>query len=136
MDLILHFWDGSILTNCFKPSLRHFLCGTNTYTIRAFERASALFLLCSQLFIWQAHNALLMIRCLLKVFIREMSEEELHQQFSYQERAVVSSSGELEPLKFRQTNILYYYKWVRKSFNWWVKVWIKSVQCFILSWNS
>lgn len=40
-----------------------------------------------QLFIWQAHNALFMIRCLLKVFIREMSEQELHLQFSYQERA-------------------------------------------------
>uniref|UniRef100_A0A3P8ZR56 Dymeclin n=1 Tax=Esox lucius TaxID=8010 RepID=A0A3P8ZR56_ESOLU len=40
-----------------------------------------------QLFIWQAHNALFMIRCLLKVFIREMTEEELHLQFSYQERA-------------------------------------------------
>ncbi|XP_056875881.1 dymeclin isoform X2 [Takifugu flavidus] len=40
-----------------------------------------------QLFIWQAHNALFLIRCLLKVFIREMSEEELQQQFSYQERA-------------------------------------------------
>lgn len=40
-----------------------------------------------QLFIWQAHNALFMIRCLLKVFIREMSEEELHLQFCYQERA-------------------------------------------------
>ncbi|XP_040013663.1 dymeclin [Xiphias gladius] len=40
-----------------------------------------------QLFIWQAHNALFMIRCLLKVFIREMSEEELHLQFFYQERA-------------------------------------------------
>ncbi|XP_070706191.1 dymeclin [Pempheris klunzingeri] len=40
-----------------------------------------------QLFIWQAHNALFMIRCLLKVFIREMNEEELHLQFSYQERA-------------------------------------------------
>lgn len=40
-----------------------------------------------QLFIWQAHNALFMIRCLLKVFIREMSEEELQLQFSYQERA-------------------------------------------------
>lgn len=40
-----------------------------------------------QLFIWQAHNALFMIRCLLKVFMREMSEEELHLQFSYQERA-------------------------------------------------
>ncbi|KAM9540278.1 dymeclin [Salvelinus alpinus] len=40
-----------------------------------------------QLFIWQAHNALFMIRCLLKVFISEMTEEELHLQFSYQERA-------------------------------------------------
>ncbi|KAA8584490.1 hypothetical protein FQN60_008275 [Etheostoma spectabile] len=40
-----------------------------------------------QLFIWQAHNALFMIRCLLKVFIREISEEELHLQLSYQERA-------------------------------------------------
>ncbi|KAM9841079.1 dymeclin [Aulostomus maculatus] len=40
-----------------------------------------------QLFIWQAHNALFMIRCLLKVFIREISEEELHLQFTYQERA-------------------------------------------------
>ncbi|XP_047426106.1 dymeclin [Mugil cephalus] len=40
-----------------------------------------------QLFIWQAHNALFMIRCLLKVFIREISEDELHLQFSYQERA-------------------------------------------------
>ncbi|XP_028829399.1 dymeclin isoform X1 [Denticeps clupeoides] len=40
-----------------------------------------------QLFIWQAHNALLLIRCLLKVFIREMSEEDLHLQFTYQERA-------------------------------------------------
>lgn len=44
-----------------------------------------------QLFIWQAHNALFMIRCLLKVFIREMSEEELHLQFSYQERATNST---------------------------------------------
>uniref|UniRef100_A0A8D2ZY82 Dymeclin n=1 Tax=Scophthalmus maximus TaxID=52904 RepID=A0A8D2ZY82_SCOMX len=47
-----------------------------------------------QLFIWQAHNALFMIRCLLKVFIREMSEEELHLQFSYQERAPGSCGGE------------------------------------------
>lgn len=52
------------------------------------------FLLCSQLFIWQAHNALFMIRCLLKVFIREMSEEELHLHFSYQERAPGSCGGE------------------------------------------
>ncbi|KAL6096782.1 dymeclin isoform X1 [Pungitius pungitius] len=46
-----------------------------------------------QLFIWQAHNALFMIRCLLKVFIREMSEAELHLQLSYQERAL-GSCGE------------------------------------------
>lgn len=52
------------------------------------------FLLRSQLFIWQAHNALFMIRCLLKVFIREMSEEELHLHFSYQERAPGSCGGE------------------------------------------
>ncbi|XP_034048148.1 dymeclin isoform X1 [Thalassophryne amazonica] len=48
-----------------------------------------------QLFIWQAHNALLMIRCLLKVFIREMSEDELQLQFSYQER-VPGSCGETD----------------------------------------
>nr|XP_004549692.1 dymeclin isoform X2 [Maylandia zebra] len=48
-----------------------------------------------QLFIWQAHNALFMIRCLLKVFIREMSEAELHQQFSYQERAPETGSEDL-----------------------------------------
>lgn len=53
------------------------------------------FLFHSQLFIWQAHNALFMIRCLLKVFIREMSEEELHLQFSYHERAPGSCGGEL-----------------------------------------
>ncbi|KAF3701952.1 Dymeclin [Channa argus] len=46
-----------------------------------------------QLFIWQAHNALFMIRCLLKVFIREMSEGELRLQFSYHER-VPGSCGE------------------------------------------
>lgn len=49
----------------------------------------------SQLFIWQAHNALFMIRCLLKVFIWQMGEEELHQQFTYQERAPGSCEGEL-----------------------------------------
>uniref|UniRef100_A0A673WEB2 Dymeclin n=1 Tax=Salmo trutta TaxID=8032 RepID=A0A673WEB2_SALTR len=45
-----------------------------------------------QLFIWQAHNTLFMIRCLLKVFIREMTEEELHLQFSYQERTCIPLS--------------------------------------------
>uniref|UniRef100_A0A8C7QBZ8 Dymeclin n=1 Tax=Oncorhynchus mykiss TaxID=8022 RepID=A0A8C7QBZ8_ONCMY len=46
-----------------------------------------------QLFIWQAHNTLFMIRCLLKVFIREMTEEDLHLQFSYQERVPGSYTG-------------------------------------------
>uniref|UniRef100_A0AAZ3P538 Dymeclin n=2 Tax=Oncorhynchus TaxID=8016 RepID=A0AAZ3P538_ONCTS len=46
-----------------------------------------------QLFIWQAHNTLFMIRCLLKVFIREMTEEELHLQFSYRERVLGSYTG-------------------------------------------
>ncbi|XP_035247003.1 dymeclin isoform X2 [Anguilla anguilla] len=51
-----------------------------------------------QLFIWQAHNALFMIRCLLKVFIREMSEDELQLQFSYQERAPGSCESGAEDL--------------------------------------
>ncbi|XP_048875689.1 dymeclin isoform X2 [Brienomyrus brachyistius] len=51
-----------------------------------------------QLFIWQAHNALFMIRCLLKVFVREMIEEELHMQFSYQQRAPGSSETGSEDL--------------------------------------
>lgn len=38
-----------------------------------------------QLFIWQAHNALFIICCLLKVFICHMSEEELQLHFTYQE---------------------------------------------------
>ncbi|XP_061656436.1 dymeclin isoform X1 [Syngnathoides biaculeatus] len=46
-----------------------------------------------QLFIWQAHNALFMIRCLLKVLIREITEQELHLQFTYQERALGSCGG-------------------------------------------
>lgn len=58
------------------------------------SRAMFPFLLRSQLFIWQAHNALFMIRCLLKVFIREMSEKELHLHFSYLERAPGSCGGE------------------------------------------
>ncbi|XP_077478314.1 dymeclin isoform X2 [Stigmatopora argus] len=51
-----------------------------------------------QLFIWQAHNALFMIRCLLKVFIRDMNVEELHLQFSYQERAPRSCGASHEDL--------------------------------------
>ncbi|XP_069075284.1 dymeclin isoform X2 [Pleurodeles waltl] len=45
-----------------------------------------------QLFIWQAHNALFIICCLLKVFICHMSEEELQLHFTYQE----SSPGSYE----------------------------------------
>lgn len=40
-----------------------------------------------------------MIRCLLKVFIREMSEAELHLQLSYQERALGSCGGEARPFQ-------------------------------------
>ncbi|XP_009882004.1 PREDICTED: dymeclin, partial [Charadrius vociferus] len=39
------------------------------------------------LFIWQAHNALFIICCLLKVFISQMSEEELQLHFTYEEKA-------------------------------------------------
>ncbi|XP_008164261.1 dymeclin isoform X1 [Trachemys scripta elegans] len=40
----------------------------------------------NHLFIWQAHNALFIICCLLKVFICQMSEEELQLHFTYEER--------------------------------------------------
>uniref|UniRef100_A0A3Q2W4H7 Dymeclin n=1 Tax=Haplochromis burtoni TaxID=8153 RepID=A0A3Q2W4H7_HAPBU len=65
------------------------------------------FLFHSQLFIWQAHNALFMIRCLLKVFIREMSEAELHQQFSYQERAPGSCGGSEDLLEELLSNLVH-----------------------------
>ncbi|XP_047661289.1 dymeclin isoform X2 [Tachysurus fulvidraco] len=51
-----------------------------------------------QLFIWQAHNALFLLRCLLKVFIREMNEEELHLQFTYHTRAPGSCDTSSEEL--------------------------------------
>ncbi|XP_051960250.1 dymeclin-like isoform X2 [Xyrauchen texanus] len=51
-----------------------------------------------QLFIWQAHNALFLVRCLLKVFIREINEEELHLQFTYQERAPGTYESSCEDL--------------------------------------
>uniref|UniRef100_A0AAZ3PC30 Dymeclin n=1 Tax=Oncorhynchus tshawytscha TaxID=74940 RepID=A0AAZ3PC30_ONCTS len=60
-----------------------------------------------QLFIWQAHNALFMIRCLLKVFISEMTEEELHQQFSYQERAPGSYTGREDLLEELMCNLVH-----------------------------
>ncbi|NXA72485.1 DYM protein, partial [Thryothorus ludovicianus] len=39
------------------------------------------------LFIWQAHNARFIICCLLKVFISQMSEEELQLHFTYEKKA-------------------------------------------------
>uniref|UniRef100_A0A8C5ERU0 Dymeclin n=1 Tax=Gouania willdenowi TaxID=441366 RepID=A0A8C5ERU0_GOUWI len=60
-----------------------------------------------QLFIWQAHNALFMIRCLLKVFIREMSEQELHLQFSYQERAPGFCGGDEDLLEELLSNLVH-----------------------------
>ncbi|XP_067839523.1 dymeclin [Heptranchias perlo] len=51
-----------------------------------------------QLFIWQAHNALFIIRCLLKVFVSQMPEEELQLNFTYQERAPVAYGAEAEDL--------------------------------------
>ncbi|KAF7696692.1 dymeclin [Silurus meridionalis] len=51
-----------------------------------------------QLFIWQAHNALFLVRCLLKVFIREMNEEELLLQFTYHMRAPGSCDASSEDL--------------------------------------
>ncbi|KAL9821234.1 dymeclin isoform 1-T1 [Geothlypis trichas] len=47
----------------------------------------------NHLFIWQAHNALFIICCLLKVFISRMSEEELQLHFTYEEKAGPSSCG-------------------------------------------
>uniref|UniRef100_A0A7M4F9Q2 Dymeclin n=1 Tax=Crocodylus porosus TaxID=8502 RepID=A0A7M4F9Q2_CROPO len=40
----------------------------------------------NHVFIWQAHNALFIICCLLKVFISQMTEEELQLHFTYEER--------------------------------------------------
>lgn len=76
-----------------QPLSSIYLCHCSTLDLES--DVLFFFVFCSQLFIWQAHNALFMIRCLLKVFIREMSEEELHLQFSYQERAPGSCGGEL-----------------------------------------
>ncbi|KAM4707193.1 dymeclin [Discoglossus pictus] len=58
--------------------IRVFLCRTKELKISAECQ--------NQLFIWQAHNALFIICCLLKVFIYHMSEEELLLHFSYRAR--------------------------------------------------
>ncbi|KAM3937919.1 dymeclin isoform 2-T2 [Leptodactylus fuscus] len=52
----------------------------------------------NQLFIWQAHNALFIICCLLKVFIAHVSEEELLLHFSYQKRDPGSYESDIEDL--------------------------------------
>ncbi|KAM4051337.1 dymeclin isoform 2-T3 [Anomaloglossus baeobatrachus] len=52
----------------------------------------------NQLFIWQAHNALFIICCLLKVFITHVSEEELLLHFSYQKTDPGSYESDIEDL--------------------------------------
>ncbi|XP_030324176.1 dymeclin-like [Calypte anna] len=52
----------------------------------------------NHLFIWQAHNALFIICCLLKVFISRMSEEELQLHFTYEEKGPGSYTAECEDL--------------------------------------
>ncbi|XP_047935720.2 dymeclin isoform X3 [Anser cygnoides] len=52
----------------------------------------------NHLFIWQAHNALFIICCLLKVFISTMSEEELQLHFTYEEKMPGSYGTECEDL--------------------------------------
>ncbi|XP_064032504.1 dymeclin isoform X2 [Pogoniulus pusillus] len=52
----------------------------------------------NHLFIWQAHNALFIICCLLKVFISQMSEEELQLHFTYEEKTAGSYGTECEDL--------------------------------------
>ncbi|XP_044139378.1 dymeclin [Bufo gargarizans] len=57
-----------------------------------------LIILVFQLFIWQAHNALFIICCLLKVFISQVSEEELLLHFSYQKKDPGSYESDIEDL--------------------------------------
>ncbi|XP_060617225.2 dymeclin isoform X2 [Anolis sagrei] len=52
----------------------------------------------NHLFIWQAHNALFIICCLLKVLISQMSEEELQLHFTCEERTPGSYGIECEDL--------------------------------------
>ncbi|XP_051057947.1 dymeclin [Phodopus roborovskii] len=52
----------------------------------------------NHIFIWQTHNALFIICCLLKVFICEMSEEELQLHFMYEEKSPGSYSSHSEDL--------------------------------------
>ncbi|XP_064433696.1 dymeclin isoform X2 [Mirounga angustirostris] len=52
----------------------------------------------NHIFIWQTHNALFIICCLLKAFLCEMSEEELQLHFTYEEKAPGSYSSDSEDL--------------------------------------
>uniref|UniRef100_A0A8I4A5Q6 Dymeclin n=1 Tax=Callithrix jacchus TaxID=9483 RepID=A0A8I4A5Q6_CALJA len=52
----------------------------------------------NHIFIWQTHNALFIICCLLKVFICEMSEEELQLHFTYEEKSPGNYSSDSEDL--------------------------------------
>ncbi|XP_060233023.1 dymeclin isoform X4 [Meriones unguiculatus] len=52
----------------------------------------------NHIFIWQTHNALFIICCLLKVFICEMSEEDLQLHFTYEEKSPGSYSSDSEDL--------------------------------------
>ncbi|XP_075388745.1 dymeclin isoform X2 [Tenrec ecaudatus] len=52
----------------------------------------------NHIFIWQTHNALFIICCLLKAFISEMTEEELQVHFTYEEKPPGSYSTDSEDL--------------------------------------
>lgn len=52
----------------------------------------------NHIFIWQTHNALFIICCLLKAFICELSEEELQLHFTYEEKSPGSYSSDSEDL--------------------------------------
>ncbi|XP_027724757.1 dymeclin isoform X1 [Vombatus ursinus] len=52
----------------------------------------------NHLFIWQAHNALFLISCLLKVFICQMPEEEMQLHFTYEEKSPVTYQADSEDL--------------------------------------
>lgn len=73
---------------CFT-AYRSALCLPVTGTSVLFLVYVLLTLFCfssSHLFIWQAHNALFIICCLLKELVCQMSGEELQLQFTYEER--------------------------------------------------
>ncbi|XP_072920169.1 dymeclin isoform X4 [Hemitrygon akajei] len=77
-------------TGNFQALVKIFLSRTNELKVSAECQ--------DQLFIWQAHNALFIIRCLLKIFVSHMPEEELLLNFTYQERAPLTYGAEPEGL--------------------------------------